>query len=56
MSSRPATVCYSTALDGGDPNQEAAFRDRVFQIAAPFRDQPEALMDVQHRFYGLTYF
>lgn len=56
MSSRPATVCYATALDGGDPNKEAAFRDRVFQIAAPFHDAPQALMDVQHRFYGLTYF
>ncbi len=56
MSASPATVCYSTALDGGDPNKKAAFRDRVFQIAAPFGDPPEALMDVQHRFYGLTYF
>ena len=56
MSSRPATVCYSKALDGGDPNKEAPLRDRVFQIAAPFDDAPEALMDVQHRFYGLTYF
>ena len=56
MSSRPATVCYSTALDGGDPNKEAPLRDRVFQIAAPFTNAPEALMDVQHRFYGLTYF
>lgn len=56
MSSRPATICYSTALDGGDPNKEAPFRDRVFQIAAPFDNAPEALMDIEHRFYGLTYF
>ncbi len=56
MSARSATVCYSMALDGGDPNKEADFRDRVFQIAAPFENTPQALMDVQHRFYGLTYF
>ena len=60
MSSRDATICYTTALDGGDPNEEAEFRDQVWMIEAPHADskQPSAtpLMKVQHRHYGMTYF
>ena len=60
MSSRDASICYTTALDGGDPNEEAEFRDQVWMIEAPFTDsdQPSAtpLMKVQHRHYGMTYF
>ena len=60
MSSRDAAICYTTALDGGDPNEAAEFRDQVWMIKAPFTDskQPSAtpLMKVQHRHYGITYF
>lgn len=56
MSSRGASVCYATALDGGDPNQPADFRDQVWITEAPFSDAPRPLMKVQHRFYGLSYF
>ena len=56
MSGRPATVCFATALDGGDPNVAADYRDRVFEVAAPFTDAPTPMMDVQHRYYGMAYF
>ena len=36
MSSRPASLCYTTALDKGDPNNEADFRDQVWVAEAPF--------------------
>lgn len=56
MSSRSASVCYTTALDGGDPNQPADFRDQVWITEAPFSDAPKPLMKVQHRHYGISYF
>ena len=56
MSGRTATICFATALDGGDPNVPADYRDRVFEIAAPFTEAPAPMMDVQHRFYGMGYF
>ncbi len=56
MSSRPASVCYTTALDGGDPNQAADYRDQVWVTQTPFSSAPTALMKVQHRHYGISYF
>jgi len=56
MSSRDASVCYTIALDGGDPNQTADFRDQVWISEAPFTDDPRPLMKVQHRHYGISYF
>ena len=56
MSSRRASVCYTTALDGGDPNQAADFRDQVWVTEAPFTSDPTPLMKVQHRHYGISYF
>ena len=56
MSSRPASICYTTALDGGDPNQDADFRDQVWITEAPFSHAPTPLMKVQHRHYGISYF
>ena len=56
MSSRPASICYTTALDGGDPNQDADFRDQVWITEAPFSQTPTPLMKVQHRHYGISYF
>lgn len=60
MSSRPATVCYTTALDGGDPEMAAEFRDQVSLVEGPFetgqRPETKPLMKVQHRHYGMTYF
>ena len=60
MSSRDAAICYTTALDGGDPNEKAEFRDQVWMTEAPFTDFKQSsatkLMKVQHRHYGMTYF
>ena len=56
MSSRSASVCYTSALDDGDPNKAADFRDQVWMIEAPFTDAPSPLMKVQHRHYGISYF
>ncbi|HMM60454.1 MAG TPA: S9 family peptidase, partial [Candidatus Rifleibacterium sp.] len=33
---RPATMCWIEALDGGDPNRAADFRDVIMAHDAPF--------------------
>lgn len=60
MSSRPATVCYTAALDGGDPDTEAEFRDQVSLVEGPFEPgncpPVKPLMKIRHRHYGMAYF
>lgn len=55
MSGRPASLVWAEALDGGDPNQEAEFRDQLFQLDTPFDSEPAKLMKIQHRSYGVSY-
>ncbi len=52
----PATLVWSEALDGGDPNQEATHRDKYMMVAAPFTDPPQELLRTQHRAVGISYF
>ncbi len=56
ISNFPATLVWTEALDGGDPNRSVDFRDRFMTQSAPFVDLPEELLKVQHRAFGLTYF
>ena len=46
----PATLVWVEAQDGGDPRREAAVRDRVLMVNAPFTGQPATLIDLEHRF------
>jgi dipeptidyl aminopeptidase/acylaminoacyl peptidase len=48
----PATLAWVEALDGGDPVAPAEFRDRVFQLEAPFGGAADRVLDVQHRCLG----
>lgn len=45
-----ATLYYVEALDGGDPNTEATFRDEVFVWKAPFADKPTSIFKTNLRF------
>ncbi|MDN3577740.1 prolyl oligopeptidase family serine peptidase [Chitinimonas viridis] len=45
----PATVHWTEAQDGGDPNREAKVRDSLFQQAAPFDQPATRLLDVAAR-------
>ncbi|WP_266368589.1 S9 family peptidase [Tellurirhabdus rosea] len=51
----PATVYYVEAQDNGDPNKEAAVRDKVFQLAAPFSAQPTELAALSLRYRGMIW-
>ncbi|MDP4537928.1 prolyl oligopeptidase family serine peptidase [Alkalimonas collagenimarina] len=50
---QPATLVWAQAQDGGDPRQQADARDRLYQLAAPFSGDVEALLDLSYRFASL---
>ncbi len=50
-----AELVWVEALDGGDGGIEAAERDRVFTLKAPFRGDPQELMTLAQRFGGVTW-
>jgi dipeptidyl aminopeptidase/acylaminoacyl peptidase len=51
----PATVTWAEAQDGGDPAIEAEFRDRLFQLGAPFAAAPQPLCATRNRFRSVTW-
>lgn len=55
MSGRDASLVWNEALDGGDPNKEAEFRDVYMSIAAPFEGEPDELAKTNHRAYQMSY-
>ncbi len=48
-----ATLYWAEAADGGDPAQQAAVRDQLFQLAAPFNAEAEKVLDFSFRFSRL---
>lgn len=52
----PAELWWVEALDDGDANREAPFRDRLFSLAAPFKGEPIAKYDLELRFDGMEWF
>ena len=54
-SDAPATLAWVEALDGGDGNVQAAERDQVLTLAAPFAGDPVAIATLPLRFGGLMW-
>jgi dipeptidyl aminopeptidase/acylaminoacyl peptidase len=52
---REATLVWVEALDDGDARKEAEFRDRVFQLDAPFKTKPVVLASLSTRYAGVTW-
>ncbi len=52
---RPATLVWVEALDGGDPEKEAPFRDRLLALEAPFSSPPREAHKIQHRYAGVEW-
>ncbi len=50
-----AELVWVEALDGGDGGAEAAWRDRVFTLAAPFSGEPRELITLAQRFGGIMW-
>jgi dipeptidyl aminopeptidase/acylaminoacyl peptidase len=51
----PATLYWAEALDGGDPGREAAQRDKVLTLAAPFTGEPATLATLAWRYGGIVW-
>ncbi|MDB4951597.1 MAG: aminoacyl peptidase [Gemmatimonadetes bacterium] len=54
-SDAPATLTWVEAQDRGNPAVQAAVRDRVFVLDAPFTGTPATLIDLEHRFSGIDW-
>jgi len=50
-----ARVVFVEALDGGDPRQPAAHRDRWMELDAPFGESPREILRVEHRASGISW-
>ncbi len=55
LPTEPASIVHAEALDGGDPNTVAPFRDRLFIRSAPFNRPSRAIGDVEHRLRGIDW-
>ncbi|HWS00208.1 MAG TPA: hypothetical protein VN249_06300, partial [Prolixibacteraceae bacterium] len=54
-SDQPATLYFAEALDEGNPENKAEFRDGVYQWDAPFGTEPELLAKTIDRFSGIIW-
>ena len=52
---QPATISWVQAADGGDPKREAAVRDRIYTLDAPFAENPRTIGDLTLRFQGVAW-
>ena len=50
-----ATLTWIEALDGGDPTKQAAKRDRVLSLAAPFAGEAATVLETEWRARGITW-
>jgi dipeptidyl aminopeptidase/acylaminoacyl peptidase len=48
---KPASICFVSALDNGDPKEEVQFRDELFQLDAPFNKNSVSMLKTQNRYY-----
>ncbi len=52
---QPATLYWAEAMDGGNPRTEAAERDVVFTLAAPFSGEKQKLAATSLRYSGIQW-
>lgn len=52
---KPATLVYTVALDGGDPENKVAYRDEAFELEAPFNSEGKSLFKSINRLSGMTW-
>jgi len=52
---KPATLTYTMALDGGDPENEVEYRDEVFEVEAPFNSDGKSILKTINRAYDIEW-
>jgi dipeptidyl aminopeptidase/acylaminoacyl peptidase len=56
MPHKPSTLIWVEALDEGDPEKQAPFRDRYLTLGSPFQATPGEVLKLKERAAGLTHF
>ena len=51
----PATLTWAEALDEGNPKAKVPHRDRILQLRAPFREQPQEIARTEFRRADLSW-
>lgn len=52
---KPASLIYTLALDGGDPENEVSHRDEVFEMEFPFKGNEKSLLKTINRASGIQW-
>ena len=52
---KPATIYWAEALDKGNPENKVEYRDEIFQLDAPFTENPKSLAKTINRFSGIAW-
>jgi dipeptidyl aminopeptidase/acylaminoacyl peptidase len=55
IGNEPATVMWTEALDGGNPNEKVPYRDRLVSLSAPFKGEPVQRFKTQERMSGVQF-
>ncbi len=50
-----AMLYWAEALDGGNPENKADYRDRIIRLNAPFDQSPQEIAKTVHRFSGIEW-
>lgn len=50
---KPSTLFWVEALDGGDPEVAAEYRDAVYELNAPFMANAQLILKTKNRFSGI---
>ena len=54
-SDRPSNLIFVEALDGGNPETDIKYRDEIFEIGYPFKQNKVSLLKTINRFYRIDW-
>ena len=54
-SDRPSDLIFVEALDGGNPEKDIKYRDEIFEIRYPFKQNKVSLLKTINRFYRIDW-
>jgi dipeptidyl aminopeptidase/acylaminoacyl peptidase len=52
---KPATLVWVEALDGGDPDKQVPFRDKMMTLPFPFIAEPQEIMKIKERYSDIEW-
>ena len=52
---KPSTLVWVEALDDGDPQKEAPYRDKLMSLSAPFTAEAKEILKIKERYSGISW-